>query len=376
MRQPIKAPKLAIIGGFLALLMVAAAACDDPQSTATSEPTNTFIPTSTHTPTPTERPSLTPTGTPMPTSGLTPAPTNTLAVDPTAPPTAERKPTPTVMPTATPTPPQTSSPTPTATPTPTAEEVAAAHLSEVIPWFTNPPDSIHSDAAETLTGIWLQDSELGGAVARLPWITDGVSDFERSSLDTLAAAAESDPETAKSALSMTLADRDLKLAILVAGSDWFTDGVDYDDPYGSEKSAIRSLNDIAERSLELTRVVSGLPWITDDMTVYESGALRYLAGIAKTDLDLAVDTAGSPWVADGIVSLEASALNDLWDMTDWNPEFARYVMGFSAHAPVRDSDVYLISTLYLLRGHSTEQFEHLMGQPGSPTAWSRKNGPS
>ena len=229
--------------------------------------------------------------------------------------------------------------------------------------FTNPPDSIHSDAAETLTGIWLQDSELGGAVARLPWVTDGVSDFERSSLDALAAAAESDPETAKSALSMTLAEQDLKLAILVAGSDWFTDGVDYDDPYGSEESAIRSLNDITERSLELTRVVSGLPWIADDMTVYESGALRYLAGIAKTDWDLAVDTAGSPWVADGIVSLESSALNKLWDMTDWNPEFARYVMGFSADAPVRDSDVYLISTLLFLRWHSTEQFEHLIGQP-------------
>ena len=302
----------------------------------------------------------------MPTSSLTPAPTNTPAVDPTATPTPERNPTPTGIPTATPTPPQTPSPTPTATPTPTAEEVASAHLSEVIPWFTNPPDSIHSDAAETLTGIWLQDSELGGAVARLPWITDGVSDFERSSLDALAAAAESDPETAKSALSMTLADRDLKLAILVAGSDWFTDGVDYDDPYGSEKSAIRSLNYIAERSLELTRVVSGLPWITDDMTVYESGALRYLAGIAKTDLDLAVDAAGSPWVMDGIVRHEAFALNDLVSIADWNPEFAWQVMGYSVDAPVRARDVYLISDLYRLRDGSTEQaeqYEHLIGQP-------------
>ena len=359
LRQRNGVSTLGIIGGLLVLLMVAAVACDDPQSSATSEPTNTFIPTST----PTERPSLTPTGTPMPTSSLTPPPTNTPAVDPTAPPTAERKPTPTVMPTATPTPPQTPSPTPTATPTPTAEEVAAAHLSEVIPWFTNPPDSIHSDAAETLTGIWLQDSELGGAVARLPWVTDGVSDFERSSLDALAAAAGPDPETAKSALSMTLAERDLKLAILVAGSDWFTDGVDYDDPYGSEESAIRSLNYIAERSLELTRVVSGLPWITDDMTVYESGALRYLAWIAKTDLELAINAAGSPWVADGIARLESSALNDLVEMADWNPEFARYVVGFSADAPVRDSDVYLISTLYRLRELRPELFEHLISQP-------------
>ena len=117
MRQRLGLSTLGIIGGLLVLLMVATAACDDPQPTATSEPTKTLTPTSTYTPT--ERPTLTPTGTPMPTSSLTPAPTNTPAIDPTATPTPERNPTPTGIPTATPTPPQTPSPTPTATPTPT-----------------------------------------------------------------------------------------------------------------------------------------------------------------------------------------------------------------------------------------------------------------
>ena len=126
---------------------------------------------------------------------------------------------------------------------------------------------------------------------------------------------------------------------------------------------LRSLNDIAARSLELTRVVSGLPWITDDMTAYESGALRYLAGIAKTDLELAINAAGSPWVTDGIVSHESFALNDLVFMADWNPEFARYALGFSTDAPVRARDVYLISDLYRLHGVRTEQIEHLIGQP-------------
>ena len=147
--------------------MVAAVACGDPQSSA-SEPTNTFIPTST----PTERPTLTPTGTPMPTSSFTPA------IDPTATPTPERNPTPTGIPTATPTPPQTPSPTPTATPTPTAREVAVVHLAEIIPWFENPPDASHLEAAETLTYIWLRDAGLGDTVARLPWLADGVGTTE------------------------------------------------------------------------------------------------------------------------------------------------------------------------------------------------------
>ena len=213
-----------------------------------------------------------------------------------------------------------------------------------------------------LTHIWLRDAGLGDSVARLSWVTDGVSDFERAALGALATTAESDLETAKSALSMTLADRDLKLAILVASSDWFADGVDYDDPYRSEESAIRALTDIAE-SLELARVVSELLWIADDMTVYESQALRYLAGIAGTDLDLAISAAGSPWVEDGIVSLESLALNDLKETTDWNPEFAAHAMSFSAAAPARDSDVHLISTLYRLRVGRPEQFEHLIDQP-------------
>ena len=59
--------------------MVAAAACDDPQPSATSEPTKTLTPTSTHTPTstlvptPTDTPTLTPTHTSTPTNNGTPA---------------------------------------------------------------------------------------------------------------------------------------------------------------------------------------------------------------------------------------------------------------------------------------------------------------
>ena len=61
MRQPIKALKLAIIGGFLVLLMVAAAACDDPEPTATPSALPSATATAAPTVTPTKDPSPTPT---------------------------------------------------------------------------------------------------------------------------------------------------------------------------------------------------------------------------------------------------------------------------------------------------------------------------
>ena len=176
---------------------------------------------------------------------------------------------------------------------------------------------------ETITLIWLRDAEFGNTVARLSWVTDGVSDSERSSLDALASAHEADPETANLALSMALAKPDLGLAILVAGSEWFADGVDHDDPYGSEESAIKSLNDIAERSPELSRAVSGLLWIADDMTVNESGALRYIAGLAKNDLELAILVARLPWLADVVSTHETTAIEDLARMASQDVEMAK-----------------------------------------------------
>lgn len=90
----------------------------------TAEPTATPTPTSTPTPTPEPTATPTPTNTPTPTPEPTATPTPT--PEPTATPTPTNTPTPTLEPTATPTPTSTPTPEPTATPTPT---VAPADLS-------------------------------------------------------------------------------------------------------------------------------------------------------------------------------------------------------------------------------------------------------
>ena len=169
---------------------------------------------------------------------------------------------------------------PTATATPTAEEVAAAHLAEIIPWFENPP-GLHSlpCAAETIMGIWLRDSEIGGKVARLSWVTDSVSHFELSSLDSLVAIAESDLETAN----------------LVLNLPWVGDDPTVQLPWVLESIAV-----IVGASPDLAKQVLRLPWIEDGMTDPEQNALRTVRRFAEQDLRLGRLVAGSDWFADGV----------------------------------------------------------------------------
>ena len=153
-----------------------------PTPTPSVTPTRTPVSTNTNTPSPspsnTPTATLSPTPTNTPTSLPTPTPTNTATPPPT--PTPSDTPTPSPSPTATntptpsPSPTSTNTPTPSPTPTPTAEERAAWRLSDIIPWFRNPPDNFSLEAARRIKDIWLQDSDLGDTVARFPWLADGV----------------------------------------------------------------------------------------------------------------------------------------------------------------------------------------------------------
>ena len=104
------------IGLLCLLVSTLLSACnDEPEATATAQPTRAPTPPTTSTPTflpSTPTPEPTPTPTPEPTAIPTPEPTATPTPEPTATPTPEPTATPTPEPTATPT------PEPTATPTP------------------------------------------------------------------------------------------------------------------------------------------------------------------------------------------------------------------------------------------------------------------
>ena len=65
-------------------------------------------------------------------------------------------------------------PTPIPTPTPTAR----SYLGDILPWFSDPPDELHAQAADRLLEVYLVDAAVGDALARLPWVADGIADLE------------------------------------------------------------------------------------------------------------------------------------------------------------------------------------------------------
>lgn len=108
-------------------------------------------------------PTPSPTPTPLPTPTSTPSPTST--PPPTVAPSPSSTPTPTPLLT----------PTPRPTPTPTSKELLAfERLSKIIPWFVDPPDEWHAEAVKALVKTWTERPRLGGAVALLPWVNDGI----------------------------------------------------------------------------------------------------------------------------------------------------------------------------------------------------------
>ena len=69
-----------------------------------------------------------------------------------------------------------------------------ARLSEILPWYGNPPDYYHRGVASSLAAIWSRNGHFGSAVAHLPWLADGVQEDESSLIGHINRLATSDPE--------------------------------------------------------------------------------------------------------------------------------------------------------------------------------------
>ncbi len=202
-------------------------ACDNgPVPRAATQPADIPNTLATSTPAPSGTPIRTPTG------AAASMPSPTLSGIPTSAPDATA--TPIRKPTADPQPASMAirPPTTTPTPTPTAEEIAASRLSEIVPWFENPPADSHGFVAELLIDLWLTSADLGNEVAGFPWVTDDVTGGERNFVAALGRIAHADLELAK-----TVADRPCVS----------------DDVKNKERVTIQVLDRIASEDIELAR---------------------------------------------------------------------------------------------------------------------------
>ena len=215
-----------------------------------------------------------PAATPAPTVAPGPMPVQST---PTPAPTVAPSPTP-VQPAATPAPAPTLPPAPTSTPpaTPAAEEVAAALLSSVIPWFNSPPDAAHRRAAELLTALWLRDTGIGYAAALASWVADGLTADEAETLEFLEAA---EPEFAEMLLQSPLAG---------------------DMPDSLDLMAFRMLLGVSLERPELAALLATHPLTEEGVTPDEFQVLELLIDYGSGDLELARRLATAEWVMDGV----------------------------------------------------------------------------
>ena len=260
-------------------------------------------------------------------------------------------------------------PTPSPTPTPTAEERAAAHLSEIIPWFGNPPDNHHDITAQRLINIWIKDTDLGDEVARRPWVVDGMNYYEVDALWALSEVISKDFELAKTAITLPwlsddvdndersilwtmnfIASKDLELARMTIRLPWVNDEI-----HNGEQPAISHLNSLASKDVELARTMMSLPWFNDDIDDREQSAINYLNSIASKDLELARTTTSVSWFADNVTSNELQTLWALSSIASEDLDLARMMVRVPWLADDVTSDE--ITILWALNDIASADFE-------------------
>lgn len=217
-------------------------------------------------------------------------------------------------------------------------------------WVADEITTEEVDAALNLFNTWSYLPELGRFATQQPWVQDGLTDLERSSLSHLVWMSETGTGAAA-------------LAVRLAGSEWYPDWVDYEDSHLAEHRAFKALESIGGSNAELSGAVVKLEWLFDDLTPSEASVAESIAGIAESDLELALWAANAPWVTDGVSRIESSAVNHLMSLSRQNLEAARLAASFTPEVPARARDAFLIRSLYRLHRWDEGRFRQLISEP-------------
>ena len=357
---------LKVISALLALTALATAAlfaaCESdvlptavPTATVAIEPTSTRVPVSTYTATPEPvvvlQPTPTATGSPAATDSATPEPlptetstpeqvatetptpepvatdpataersptetstpepvaTDTATAEPLPTDTATAEPTPTEPATPQPTPTETPVPTPTAIPTPTDDEIAVERVGEFLPWYERSTRPFEFEAGDAILQLWMQNNDLGEALARLPWVNDGVVFDEAQYVKILSDVGVADPATVTAMFSFP----------------WLAD-----DLSSTAQYALDGLATIFGVNSGAFRVATGYPWVSDDLLESESEALYLIGQILTVDFDFGLEVLSLDWIKDGITSDESVGLYQVIELADSDVASARALLGMQS----------------------------------------------
>ena len=256
-------------------------------------------------------------------------------------------------------------------------------LAEIIPGFRHSGRFNREGLSEGLVDLWLLDSSTVTSIAALPWVRDGVADWDYSILSAWVAIALVDNEMGKQVAGFTwmsgrladdawvwltglgdIASRDLELARALMAIPWFTDG-------GTGFAAVANLAELAAKDLELARTVAVLPWFTDGLTSDEASTLAYLDRAASTDLEFARALAGRPWFTDSAIEVHWGKVQNLQAILARNPRLARWLSELDLS---RDWNDRLLSQVYLLTANEQDLVSRITSRPWFEDGLDREEG--
>ncbi len=287
--------------------------------------------------------------------------------------------------------------------------MAGRQLSELVPWFDDPPDDNHSAAAEEIVSIWLGDVDLARKVVGLGWVEDSIGESEVDFLGWLSRLAYRDIDLSHQVMDppwladdvtggelaslwapANLVDRELDLARHLASLAWFTDGLSdserqllggtepltrnalelvgafaalswYADGLTTEeeRGLFHTLRLIADKDPDLARLLVSYQWLADEVLYDEWGTLFTLNNLISIDLELARTLAGQTWFADEATGDKWRVLSNLDEIASRDLEFARTMVDISSS---RD-DGYLLLSLARIANEGEDKFAQLTAQP-------------
>ena len=188
------------------------------------------------------------------------------------------------------------------------------------------------------------DPNAGDAIARLPWVADGIVDVESSALKSLYKIAVVDGETSRR----------------VNAYAWFVDGVT-----DEEQRTLAKLHELTETSLPVARMTAALPWTTDSIVERERETIRWLEWLAKADSELALLVTGLPWIENDITETDRTAVFHLAGLANTDLALAQRIAGFTwfPDGPPSDHEGQLIGALWRLARTDLPQAQRVADFP-------------
>ena len=168
-----------------------------------------------------------------------------------------------------------------------------------------------------LIGGWLLDADLGQAVARLPWVVDGISDKSRHRAE---------------------------------------DGV-----FVEEKAAIGGFFLTATADRELAASLVQQPWFSDgDLTAGEEYIVWFIEGSSTRDPELALFLIDFPTYADALVDTDSGNL--VPELVQLAREDSRFLLTIADYAKGLDREIGVLLLGSFLTARNTPVIEYLNGQ--------------